>query len=72
VSAGNAFNNEDKPMLEKQQARMVAAELRALGPILLPFDAAAVRVRRKLAALISAEGASSEQLRRPSGFPDTG
>lgn len=50
-----AFAEEDKPMLEKQQARMGTSDLWELGPVLLSVDAAAVRVRRKLEALIAAE-----------------
>jgi len=52
-----AFLHEDKPMLERQQQAMGTDDLWALGPILLPIDAGAVRVRRKLDALIVAEGA---------------
>jgi vanillate O-demethylase monooxygenase subunit len=51
----HAFLNEDKPMLEKQQERMGTTDLWSLNPILLNIDAGAVRVRRKLAALIEAE-----------------
>jgi phenylpropionate dioxygenase-like ring-hydroxylating dioxygenase large terminal subunit len=51
----HAFVHEDKPMLEKQQARMGTPDLWALDPILLKVDAAAVRARRKLDALIVAE-----------------
>lgn len=54
-----AFEMEDKPMLEKQQIRMGTANLWDLDPILLPVDAAAVRVRRKLDKLLEAESASS-------------
>lgn len=50
-----AFTQEDKPMLEKVQKRMGTPDLWALKPLLLPIDAAAVRVRRKLDALIAAE-----------------
>jgi len=50
-----AFQNEDKPMLEKQQARMGTEEFWSLGPILLQSDAAAVRARRRLENLISTE-----------------
>lgn len=50
-----AFLQEDKPMLEKQQDRMETPDLWALNPILLPVDAGAVRARRKLEKLISAE-----------------
>lgn len=53
----HAFVQEDKPMLEKQQARMGTPDLWALEPILLKVDAAAVRARRKLDALIAAEQA---------------
>lgn len=55
-----AFQGEDKPMLEKQQARMGTDDLWSLKPILLPIDAAAVRVRRKLDKLILAERNGSE------------
>lgn len=51
----HAFRDEDKPMLEKQQARMGTPDLWALDPVLLPVDAAAVRVRRRLEAMIAAE-----------------
>jgi phenylpropionate dioxygenase-like ring-hydroxylating dioxygenase large terminal subunit len=54
----HAFIDEDKPMLEKQQARMGTPDLWALDPILLKVDAAAVRARRKLDALIAAEQAA--------------
>lgn len=54
-----AFSQEDKPMLEKQQARMGTADFWALAPVLLPVDVAAVRARRKLAQLIEAEQAGS-------------
>lgn len=50
-----AFQGEDKPMLERQQARMVTPDLWALDPVLLPIDAGAVRVRRKLDKMIAAE-----------------
>lgn len=55
----HAFVNEDKPMLERQQERMATDDLWALEPILLGIDAAAVRVRRRLDALISAEAAAA-------------
>ncbi|WP_257541848.1 aromatic ring-hydroxylating dioxygenase subunit alpha [Sphingobium sp. CFD-1] len=50
-----AFDEEDKPMVEAVQSRMGDAELWDLNPILLPNDAGAVRVRRKLSAMIEAE-----------------
>ncbi|WP_219894255.1 aromatic ring-hydroxylating dioxygenase subunit alpha [Aquisediminimonas profunda] len=54
-----AFCEEDKPMLEKQQARMGTPDLWSLSPILLQVDAGAVRVRRKLDSLIAAERAAA-------------
>lgn len=50
-----AFSLEDKPMLEKQQARMGSADFWTLGPALLAIDAAAVQARRKLATMIAQE-----------------
>ncbi len=55
-----AFEGEDKPMLEKQQARMGTDDLWSLNPILLPIDAAAVRTRRKLDQLIELEERSRQ------------
>ena len=53
-----AFQEEDKPMLESQQARIGDAEFWSLKPILLRVDAAAVQVRRRLDQLIAAESSS--------------
>lgn len=50
-----AFVAEDKPMLEKQQARMRGDDFWEQKPLLLSIDNAAVRARRKLDSLISAE-----------------
>lgn len=50
-----AFLAEDKPMLEAQQSRMGKAEFWSLNPILLKVDAAGVKVRRRLDAMIAAE-----------------
>lgn len=55
-----AFDNEDKPMVEAVESRMGGKDLFELDPILLPTDAGAVRMRRKLAALIAAERAVTE------------
>lgn len=52
-----AFSQQDKPMLEAQQRCIGSAEFWALKPVLLPGDAGAVRARRKLDALIDADGA---------------
>lgn len=51
-----AFSQQDKPMLEAQQRRIGSADFWALKPVLLPSDAGAVRVRRKLEALIGSDG----------------
>jgi vanillate O-demethylase monooxygenase subunit len=58
-SLERAFGQEDKPMIEKVQQRMGGSDLWSLNPVLLPIDAAAVRARRKLRALIEAEAAGS-------------
>jgi vanillate O-demethylase monooxygenase subunit len=55
ASAEQAFCQEDKPILEKQQERMGTADFWSLKPVLLNVDAAAVKVRRKLELLIAAE-----------------
>lgn len=55
ANAEQAFLFEDKPILEKQKLGMGTADFWDLKPVLLPIDAAAVRVRRKLDSLISAE-----------------
>jgi len=55
----HAFMNEDKPMLEAQQRRMGEADFWSLRPVVLPGDAAAIRVRRELAKLIETEEKSA-------------
>ena len=50
-----AFVHEDKPMLEKQQARMATPDFWSLGPALFKIDTASVRARRKLEELITLE-----------------
>ncbi|HSV79047.1 MAG TPA: aromatic ring-hydroxylating dioxygenase subunit alpha [Ramlibacter sp.] len=52
------FANEDKPMLEMQQRRIGSNDFWSLKPVLLPADAGAARVRRKLRALIDAENSA--------------
>jgi len=49
----HAFREQDKPMLEAQSRNMAGQPFWSLKPVLLPSDAGAVRVRRKLAALIA-------------------
>jgi phenylpropionate dioxygenase-like ring-hydroxylating dioxygenase large terminal subunit len=51
------FEQEDKPIVEAVGWRMGGADLFALKPVLLPGDAAAVRARRLLQALIEQEPA---------------
>lgn len=53
-----AFDHEDKPMVEAVQRVMGEADLWDLDPVLLVSDAGGVRMRRKLAALIAAEQAA--------------
>ncbi|WP_404714107.1 Rieske 2Fe-2S domain-containing protein [Sphingomonas sp. MMS24-J13] len=50
-----AFQREDKPMLEAQQARIGTPDLLDLGPAMLSIDNGAVRARRLLARLIDRE-----------------
>jgi vanillate O-demethylase monooxygenase subunit len=50
------FEHEDKPIIEAVARQMGGAELFALKPVLLAGDAAAVRARRLLQALIEKEG----------------
>lgn len=49
------FAEEDSPMLAGVQQRMGDRELMSMSPILLKSDEAAIRVRRKLDAMIAAE-----------------
>ena len=51
-----AFENEDKPMLEKQQRAIGTREFWSMKPMLLNIDIGAVKVRRMLADMIDAEG----------------
>ncbi|MFB9127583.1 aromatic ring-hydroxylating dioxygenase subunit alpha [Paraburkholderia dipogonis] len=54
------FTKEDMPMLEAQQATIGDKDFWSLKPVLLPSDAAAVRVRRTLDEMIKREQAESE------------
>lgn len=53
-----AFVEQDKPMLEAQQAWLGTRDVMDLQPVLLPADAGAVRIRRTLKRLIEAERAA--------------
>jgi phenylpropionate dioxygenase-like ring-hydroxylating dioxygenase large terminal subunit len=55
----HVFMHEDKPMLEAQQQRIGAHDLLFHKPVLLTIDAASMRVRRKLQALVEAEPQTS-------------
>jgi len=50
-----AFEQEDKPVIEAQQMNLGEAEIMSLGPALLAPDAAGVRARRVLRGLIEAQ-----------------
>jgi phenylpropionate dioxygenase-like ring-hydroxylating dioxygenase large terminal subunit len=52
------FETEDLPMLEAQQRAMGSVPFWSLKPVLLAGDAAAVRARRVLDAMVSAEQAA--------------
>ncbi len=54
------FEEEDCPMIRAIQQRTQGVDLFSLGPIYLPGDAAAVRVRRALEALVADEHAAAE------------
>lgn len=51
----NAFVNEDKPMLEAQQANIGNEDFDGLRPALQPGEIESARVRRRLKTLIERE-----------------
>lgn len=53
----HAFANEDKRMLEAQQARIGNVPFESRGPVLLRTDAGSTQVRRLMAKLIQSQGA---------------
>jgi len=55
------FETEDLPMLEAQQKAMGAAPFWSLKPVLLASDAAAIRARRVLDAMVAAEQAAAAE-----------
>lgn len=55
-----AFQTEDEPMIEAVAGYMDSVDLLALKPVLLPGDAAAIRVRRVLQKLREQESASNK------------
>jgi phenylpropionate dioxygenase-like ring-hydroxylating dioxygenase large terminal subunit len=54
-----AFEHQDKPIIEAQQANIGNFDLMTMRPVLLPGDAAAVRARRVLAKLMDQEQQSA-------------
>jgi len=56
--ARNAFENEDRPMLEAQQALMGSRDLMTMKPVLLVNDAGSVRVRRMLQRMMDEEASA--------------
>jgi phenylpropionate dioxygenase-like ring-hydroxylating dioxygenase large terminal subunit len=50
-----AFENEDKPMLEKQQRAIGTLDFGSMRPVLLNIDIGSVKVRRLLTDMIDAE-----------------
>jgi phenylpropionate dioxygenase-like ring-hydroxylating dioxygenase large terminal subunit len=56
------FSTEDEPMIRAQQERMGTADFWSLRPVLLPIDEGAVKVRRRMDALIAAEQTAAESL----------
>ncbi len=60
-----AFEQQDKPIVEAQQANIGECDMMSLQPILLAGDAAAVRARRVLGKLIEAEQSASRSSPEP-------
>ena len=56
-----AFCDEDNPMIEAVQERMGDADFWSLRPAILPNDAAAIRVRRRIEQMCRREDALAEQ-----------
>lgn len=58
------FDGEDKPMIEAQQRCVRDQDIMTLGPVLLPTDAGAIRVRRILGSMMEKEGLPSAPAER--------
>ena len=54
--ARRVFLEEDEPMIRAQQAAMAGADFWDLQPVILPSDAAAIRVRRRMMQLAREAG----------------
>ncbi len=61
------FSTEDEPMIQGQQARMGDRDFWSMRPILLRTDEGAVRVRRRMEALIAAEQGAAQPAARAAG-----
>ena len=57
-----AFAEEDKPVIDSQQAEIDTTDLFSLNPVLLSSDAGNIRVRRKLKAMIEAEQEEEDKI----------
>ena len=58
-----AFQNEDRPIIEAQQANMGDAELAALGRGMLNADAAAIRARKVIRDRLARQSSSTSEQR---------
>jgi vanillate O-demethylase monooxygenase subunit len=63
AALGRAFVNEDKAMIDAQQAMIGALDIMELKPALLPIDRAAILARRTLRRLIATESGELAQAR---------
>ncbi|CAN5676243.1 aromatic ring-hydroxylating dioxygenase subunit alpha [soil metagenome] len=59
------FTEQDKPMLEAQQAMVGEQDLMSLRPVLLATDAGSVRIRRVLKGLMESESQRVADSQRP-------
>ncbi len=60
VTRAQIFADEDEPMIAAQQERIGSADFWSLRPALLRTDEGAVKVRRRMDAMIAAEAAGPE------------
>ena len=61
AAIAGAFDGQDRPMLEAQQAMIGDAEFESLKPALIRADLGTVKARRKLRELIAAEQGAVQQ-----------
>jgi phenylpropionate dioxygenase-like ring-hydroxylating dioxygenase large terminal subunit len=55
-----AFEDQDKPIIEAQQAAIGESDFWSLNPVLLPIDAGPIRMRRRLEMMIKNEEKAEE------------